>query len=98
VLLVIDEQVQIYTYVLTYGWAILGAGFGPQVLLAVFWKRATGWGCVAGLAVGFVVAIGWKLGYHGSIEAYNLPVAFIAALMANIVVSMATTASERVST
>jgi len=98
VLLVIDEQVQIYTYVLTYGWAILGAGFGPQVLLAVFWKRATGWGCVAGLAVGFVVAIGWKLGYHGSIEAYNLPVAFIAALVANIVVSMATTASERVST
>ncbi|MCH2138121.1 MAG: hypothetical protein MK074_03620 [Phycisphaerales bacterium] len=88
--LVIDEHVEVYTYVLTYGWAILGAGFGPQVLLAVFWKRATGWGCVAGLCTGFAVAIGWKLGYEGEIEIYNLPLAFIAAGVANIVVSVLT--------
>jgi sodium/proline symporter len=89
VLLVMDEQIQIYTYVLTYGWAILGAGFGPQILLALFWRRASGWGCVAGLATGFLVAIIWKQAYAGSIEVYNLPLAFVAAGCMNVLVSLA---------
>ena len=89
ILLVIDEQIQIYTYVLTYGWAILGAGFGPQILLALFWRRASGWGCVAGLATGFLVAIIWKQAYAGSIEVYNLPLAFLAAGCMNVLVSLA---------
>lgn len=88
VLLVIDEKVQIYSFVLTYGWAILGAGFGPQIFLALFWPSASGAGCVAGMATGFVVAIGWKLGYSGPIEVYNLPVAFAAATAMNILVSL----------
>jgi len=88
VALVMDEKIQIYTYVLTYGWAILGAGFGPQILLALFWRRASGWGCAAGLATGFLVAIIWKQVWDGSIEVYNLPVAFISAGLVNILVSL----------
>ncbi|MCH2136261.1 MAG: sodium/proline symporter [Phycisphaerales bacterium] len=87
VALVLDEQVQIFSFVLTYGWAILGASFGPQVLLALFWRRATGAGCIAGMATGFVVAIGWKLLYTGDVEIYNLPVAFVAATVVNVLVS-----------
>jgi sodium/proline symporter len=95
VLLVIDEQVTIYEYVLTYGWAILGASFGPQVILAILWKRASWWGCIAGMATGFTVAILWKVMMDNQItiggtevQVYNLPLAFTAALVVNIVVSL----------
>ncbi|MBG79642.1 MAG: hypothetical protein CMJ39_02890 [Phycisphaerae bacterium] len=90
VLLVIDKEVTIYKYVLTYGWAILGASFGPQIILAVFWKRATFWGCVLGMASGFATAILWQLYYTGSIEIYNLPLAFMVALIVNVLVSLVT--------
>ena len=93
VLLVIDKDVTIYTYVLTYGWAVLGASFGPQIILAVFWRRATFWGCVAGMATGFLVALLWQLvfdGAIGSFKIYNLPLAFILALVVNVIVSLLT--------
>ncbi|MDP7029478.1 MAG: sodium/proline symporter [Phycisphaerales bacterium] len=96
VLLVIDARVTVYEYVLTYGWAILGAAFGPQVILAVLWRRATGLGCICGMATGFAVAVLWKLIMDNQvtiggaeIEIYNLPLAFVAALVVNIVVSLA---------
>ncbi len=95
VLLVIDEQVTIYEYVLTYGWAILGASFGPQVILAILWKRASWWGCIAGMATGFTVAILWKVMMDNQItiggtevQVYNLPLAFVAALVVNMGVSL----------
>ena len=89
--MVIDESVNVYQYVLTYGWAILGASFGPQMILLLMWKRASYAGCVAGMFTGFAVALLWKYffnnEYHG-IEVYNLPLAFIAALVVNVVVSL----------
>ncbi len=104
VLLVIDQKVTIYTYVLTYGWAMLGASFGPQVVLGLLWKRASWAGCLFGMLTGFVIAIAWpnvynaeRLGQvwpaafeHGApvVEVYNLPLAFVLALIVNVVVSL----------
>lgn len=93
VLLVIDEQVQVYKYVLTYGWAILGAAFGPQVILILLWRRASFGGCLAGMLTGFAVAIIWQQTYGAAardIEIYNLPLAFVVALIVNVVVSLLT--------
>ncbi len=97
IFLVIDQEVKVYEYVLTYGWAILGASFGPQMVLLLFWKRASYVGCVLGMLTGFAVAIGWKLGYNpgeGSafyaVEIYNLPLAFVTAFVVNVVVSLIT--------
>lgn len=93
VLLVFETRVNVYKYVLTYGWAMLGASFGPQVILALLWKRASYAGCVVGMLTGFVVTIGWDLIFHnalGGVEVYNLTVAFAAALSANVVVSLIT--------
>jgi len=90
VALVIDQEIRVYKYVLTYGWAILGAAFGPQVILLVLWKRASYAGCLAGMVVGFLAAILWPILYNpGStgIEIYNLPLAFVLALLANVAVS-----------
>lgn len=90
VLLVIDRDVRVYQYVLRYGWAILGASFGPQLIIALLWDRASRAGCLAGMLTGFIVAIGWPQLYDAErfgIEIYNLPLAFTLAALANLVVS-----------
>jgi sodium/proline symporter len=91
VLLVIDEEITVYEYVLKYGWAILGASFGPQIILVLLWKRASYAGCVAGMLVGFVTAVLWQLTYGAqdrAVEIYNLPLAFVCALVVNVIVSL----------
>jgi sodium/proline symporter len=91
VLLVIDEEITVYKFVLNYGWAILGASFGPQVILVLFWKRASYAGCLAGMLVGFVVALVWQTTYgqlEHVVEVYNLPLAFVCATCANVAVSL----------
>lgn len=92
VLLVFETRVQVYQYVLTYGWAMLGAAFGPQVILLLLWRRASYAGCVGGMLVGFAVTLLWDRLMDNEIagaEAYNLVVAFIAALVVNIGLSLA---------
>ncbi len=99
----LDESISVYSFVVDYGWAILGASFGPQLILALLWKRASYAGAIAGIVTGFVVAIVWKQVYapgarvwtliNGDaavgIEIYNLTIAFVAAFVMNVVVSLA---------
>lgn len=92
VLLVIDQDVNVYRYVLTYGWAVLGAAFGPQLILILLWRRATYAGCIAGMLVGFILPIAWVSVMEnriGDVEVYNLPLAFCAAMLVNVAVSIA---------
>ncbi len=101
-----DADIKVYEYVLTYGWAVLGASFGPQVILMLLWRRSTYAGAVAGMLTGFILAIVWKLTYmdwrsslpdpNAALEVYNLPLAFAAALAVNVVVSLITSPGEDV--
>ena len=96
--LVIDQDVNVYQYVLTYGWAVLGAAFGPQLILILLWKRATYAGCIAGMLIGFVLPIAWNMLYDAKatgIQVYNLPLAFMCALVVNVVVSLCVGKSAR---
>lgn len=89
--LVLFDPKEVYKYVLTYGWAILGASFGPQMILALFWRRASYAGCLCGMLTGFATAIIWQQTYGAverHVEIYNLPIAFVAALIVNVVVSL----------
>ena len=91
VVLVINREVAVYQYVLTYGWAMLGASFGPQIVLMLLWRRSSRAGCIAGMLVGFVVAIAWPSIYDEAatgVHVYNLPLAFVCALIVNVVVSL----------
>ena len=75
-----------------YAWTGLGASFGPQVILALFWKRASGAGCFLGMFTGFVVALVWPHVYSEQatgVHVYNLPLAFVAALIVNVLASLA---------
>jgi sodium/proline symporter len=98
VLLVINEQIEIYKYVLDYGWAILGASFGPQLILLLLWKRASYAGCVAGMMTGFLTALLWKLldlqAYVPHVQIYNLTLGFAAAMIVNVTVSLFTRPRE----
>ena len=60
----------------------------------LLWKRATYAGCVAGMLTGFLTALLWKVldlqAHVEALEVYNLTLAFAAALVVNVVVSLLT--------
>ena len=46
--------------VVSFAWAGFGAAFGPTVLFALFWKRSTKWGALAGMVAGGAMVFIWK--------------------------------------
>ena len=79
--------------VVSFAWAGFGATFGPTMLLALFWRRSNRKGAMAGLICGGVMIFVWKFGIArlgGAFAIYELLPAFIIALVADIVVSLAT--------
>ena len=72
-----------------------GAGFGPLVICALFWKRTTFPGAVAGMVSGGVFVFIWKylLKPMGGVWGiYELLPAFLVGLIAIVVVSLLTKA------
>jgi sodium/proline symporter len=43
-----------------YAWSGLGSSFGPVILLAIWWKRLTRGGVIAGMVIGMTSTILWK--------------------------------------
>lgn len=81
--------------IVSFAWAGFGAAFGPVVLLALFWKRSTKEGALAGMITGAIVVFLWKYvisGLGGAFAIYELLPAFIIALIVNIIVSLLTKA------
>ena len=80
----------VFTFVLDYGWAGLGAGFGPALLFCLFWKRTTGWGLLAGMLVGVGTALIWKQFPELQALVYNLVPALAASSLTIVAASLAT--------
>ena len=74
----------------SFAWAGFGASFGPVVLLALFWRRLTRWGALAGMTTGAVVAAVWANLPGGIFDLYELLPGFVANLIVTIVVSLST--------
>ena len=84
--------------VVSFAWAGFGATFGPVMLTALFWKRSNRWGAMAGLITGGVMIFVWKFLIRpmgGGWDIYELLPAFLCALTAIIVVSLATGKPEQ---
>lgn len=47
--------------VLMFAWSFYAAAAGLPAFAALYWKKATKAGIIAGMASGFVVCVGWKL-------------------------------------
>lgn len=73
-----------------FAWAGFGAAFGPVILLALYWRKLTNIGALAGMVSGAVVAFVW-----GKVEVltsalYEIVPGFIVCLLVAVVVSVAT--------
>lgn len=75
-------------------WAAFGSAFGPVILLALFWKRFTYTGAVAGICTGFIVDILWYMFCSGT-GLYEIIPGFIAGLIAAVVVSLLSKAPSK---
>ena len=85
-------------YIVSFAWAGFGAAFGPLVLFALFWKRTNLQGALAGMVTGGVMVFVWKYLIRpmgGIWGIYELLPAFLLALAAIIIVSLATQAPEQ---
>ncbi len=71
-----------------FAWAGLGAAIGPTSILALFWKRTSRSGVVAGLITGTVTVFIWKSVPLLSGWLYELIPAFFLSLLATILVSL----------
>ncbi len=79
--------------IVSFAWAGFGAAFGPVMLAALFWKRTTKQGALAGMIAGGAMVFIWKYGIAklgGVLAIYELLPAFIFGLIAIIVVSLLT--------
>ena len=69
-------------------WAGFGASFSPVIILALFWKRFTYSGAVAGICAGFLTDIIWYNYFVASTGIYEIIPGFIVGLIAAVVVSL----------
>jgi len=87
---------QLVFWLVLFSWSGLGAAIGPTSILALYWKRVTRAGVIAGLVTGMIVTIVWQ--YIPALDAliYELVPAFIASLITTLLVSWATRPPEAV--
>lgn len=70
-----------------FAWAGFGASFGPIILLALFWRKLTNWGALAGMVSGAVVVFAWDA---WGTDLYEIVPGFIVCLVVAWVVSRMT--------
>jgi len=81
--------------IVSFAWAGFGAAFGPVVLSALFWKRSTWQGALAGMISGGTMVFVWKYLVRpmgGAWNIYELLPAFLTACVFIVIVSLATRA------
>lgn len=79
--------------IVSFAWAGFGAGFGPIVICALFWKRTTLQGAIAGMASGGIMVFVWKYlikPMGGIFGLYELLPAFLVGMATIIIVSLLT--------
>lgn len=84
--------------IVSFAWAGFGASFGPVVICALFWKRTTLPGAVAGMLSGGVMVFVWKYlikPMGGVFGLYELLPAFLVGLIVIVAVSLLTKAPSK---
>ena len=81
---------QLVFWLVLFSWAGLGAALGPTSLLALFWKRTTRAGVVAGLIAGSATVVIWYFTPALKSRLYELVPAFFVGLVATVLVSLVT--------
>lgn len=77
-------------------WGGFGAAFGPLILFALFWRRMSVQGAVAGMIVGGVTDLIWYYNSGGIFDIYEIIPGFILSSAAIIIVSLCTKVPEEI--
>ncbi|MCB1058152.1 MAG: sodium/proline symporter [Acidobacteria bacterium] len=77
-------------WLVLFAWAGLGAALGPTSILALYWRRTTLPGVVAGLLTGAVVTVVWNRTPALKGLLYELIPAFLLSFLVTVVVSLLT--------
>lgn len=80
----------------SFAWSGFGGTFGPLILLALYWKRTTVQGAIAGLISGGIVDVVWHYLHGGIFDIYEILPAFLVCLVVTVVVSLCTKQNEEV--
>ncbi len=89
-LIALSQNRMIFWFVL-FSWSGLGATFGPVILCCLYWKGTTRAGVAAGMLAGFLTTVLWVQYLKSwSLGLYELIPAFIAGLLATVLVSRTT--------
>lgn len=73
-----------------FAWAGFGASFGPTILLALYWRRFTAWGAVAGMVAGALTVGVWGSLEGGVFDVYEILPGFVLNVLVAWLVSLAT--------
>jgi len=87
-LLALDPDNRVLELV-AYAWAGFGASFGPTLLFALYWRRMTRAGALAGMITGGVTVILWKQLEGGIFDLYELVPGFLLSALAIVLASLA---------
>jgi sodium/proline symporter len=74
--------------IVSYAWAGFGATFGPVILAALFWRRASRNGALAAMLGGGITVIVWKQLSGGIFDIYEILPGFIVATLCMIIFSL----------
>ena len=77
-------------WLVLFAWAGLGAALGPTSILALFWRRTTRAGVIAGALAGTLTTFVWYFTPALKDAVYELVPAFAAGLVATVLVSLMT--------
>lgn len=83
----------------SFAWSGFGGTFGPLILLALYWKRTTASGAIAGLISGGIVDVVWHYipaTINPIFGLYEILPSFIICLVVTVVVSLLTKPDEEI--
>ena len=73
-----------------FAWAGFGASFGPTVILALFWRKLSAMGALAGMVTGAVIVGIWGNISGGIFDLYEILPGFLGSLLTAWAVSLIT--------
>jgi Na+/proline symporter len=88
-------QVRLIFWFVLFAWSGLASAFVPVVLCALFWRRTTLAGAIAGMAAGFTTNVVWILAFKSHFyDLYEMVPGVAAGVLATVLVSLFTVPPE----
>jgi len=84
-------EVRVIFWFVLFAWSGLACAFTPPVLCALFWRRTTRAGALAGMVAGFATAIVWVIAFKArTYDLYEMIPGFAVGLLVTVAVSLMT--------